>query len=78
MKEKAFCHENGRRFFRAMRDAGADGAHEGSINKNLKFDKNRQKITNGCGMVKKADEIVENIGNGMIYDEYAWNSGDRA
>lgn len=25
MKEKAFCHENGRRFFRAMRDAGAVG-----------------------------------------------------
>ena len=29
-------------------------------------------------MVKKADEVVENIGNGMRYDEYAWNSGDRA
>lgn len=27
---------------------------------------------------KKADEVVDNIGNGMRYDEYAWNSGDRA
>lgn len=45
--------KNGRRFFRAMRDAGADGAHEGSINKNLKFDKNRQKVTYGCGIVKR-------------------------
>lgn len=26
---------------------------EEKINKNLKFDKNRQKITKGCGMVKK-------------------------